>query len=323
MDDTKLMTEARSAVLKASLLTERVRHSLSPVNALTKADASPVTLADLGAQALILHHLRQYFPDLPAVAEEDDHALTAQPPLAEALIHHLKTIDSSLDADSILESLNLGRHPGGSEGAFWTLDPIDGTRGFLRGDQYALALALIECGAPVLAVLGCPAFPTLPGATSTGVLFSARRGHGAFSQTIGEPGSENPVRVSSTLDASRAVFCESLEPGHSHHGAAAAIAARLGTTCPPVRMDSQCKYAAVARGEADIYLRLPTRAGYEETIWDHAAGALLVEEAGGQVSDLDGQPLDFSHGRTLRANRGIVATNGHLHEVVLAAVRQA
>ena len=86
-------------------------------------------------------------------------------------------------------------------------------------------------------------------------------------------------------------------------------------------MDSQAKYAVVARGEADIYLRLPTRADYREKIWDHAAGALIVEEAGGVVTDITGRPLEFNHGRELAANRGVIVTNGRLHAQVIEAVR--
>jgi len=98
------------------------------------------------------------------------------------------------------------------------------------------------------------------------------------------------------------------------------VAAELGITAEPRRLDSQAKYAIVARGEAQIYLRIPTKKGYEEKIWDHAAGCLCVQEAGGRVSDLDGRDLDFSQGRTLKANRGVVATNGKIHDQVLAAV---
>ena len=87
-------------------------------------------------------------------------------------------------------------------------------------------------------------------------------------------------------------------------------------------MDSQAKYAVVARGEADIYLRLPTRADYREKIWDHAAGALIVAEAGGTVTDIHGRPLEFHHGRELAANRGVIVTNGRLHDRVLEAIRE-
>jgi len=85
-------------------------------------------------------------------------------------------------------------------------------------------------------------------------------------------------------------------------------------------MDSQCKYGVVARGESAIYLRLPRDELYRERIWDHAAGSLIVEEAGGRVTDARGRALDFSAGRTLDRNSGVVATNGLIHEAVLDAV---
>ena len=81
------------------------------------------------------------------------------------------------------------------------------------------------------------------------------------------------------------------------------------------------QYAVVARGDASIYLRLPTRPDYREKVWDHAAGCIIVHEAGGRVTDVRGRPLDFSRGRTLAGNLGVVATNGVLHADVLSAVR--
>jgi 3'(2'), 5'-bisphosphate nucleotidase len=85
-------------------------------------------------------------------------------------------------------------------------------------------------------------------------------------------------------------------------------------------MDSQCKYAAVARGDVSIYLRLPKDKSYQEKIWDHAAGSLIVSEAGGRVTDIHGRSLDFSKGRGLQNNEGVVATNGKLHEKILNAI---
>ena len=102
-------------------------------------------------------------------------------------------------------------------------------------------------------------------------------------------------------------YAESVEAAHSDQSEAGRIAAALGITAEPLRLDSQTKYAVVARGDASIYLRLP-RGGYRENVWDHAAGWLIVTEAGGRVSDVDGQPLDFTTGRRMTANRGIVAT---------------
>jgi 3'(2'), 5'-bisphosphate nucleotidase len=79
----------------------------------------------------------------------------------------------------------------------------------------------------------------------------------------------------------------------------------------------------VARGDAAIYLRLPSpkTPDYRECIWDHAAGAIIVEEAGGRVTDALGGELDFSQGRKLEKNRGIVASNGHLHSAILEEIK--
>lgn len=89
----------------------------------------------------------------------------------------------------------------------------------------------------------------------------------------------------------------------------------------PLRMDSQCKYAIVARGDAGMYIRVPTNPKYDEKIWDHASGSLIVEEAGGKVSDILGNPLDFGAGRTLVKNKGIVCTSGKLYAQVLDVVK--
>jgi 3'(2'), 5'-bisphosphate nucleotidase len=79
----------------------------------------------------------------------------------------------------------------------------------------------------------------------------------------------------------------------------------------------------LAAGVGDVLVRLisPSRPDYRERIWDQAAGMIIVTEAGGRVTDLDGQPLDFSCGRTLAKNRGILATNGLLHVTILEALR--
>jgi 3'(2'), 5'-bisphosphate nucleotidase len=89
-----------------------------------------------------------------------------------------------------------------------------------------------------------------------------------------------------------------------------------------VRLDSQAKYASVACGAAEIYLRPQSRPDYREKVWDHAAGVVVVEEAGGRVTDLHGKPLDFSLGRRLEDNRGVVATNGRIHDAVIASLAE-
>jgi 3'(2'), 5'-bisphosphate nucleotidase len=89
-----------------------------------------------------------------------------------------------------------------------------------------------------------------------------------------------------------------------------------------LRIDSQAKYAAIAGGDADVYLRLPRDSAYREKIWDHAAGCILVAEAGGRVTDFSGQPLDFSAGRFLGNPPGLLACRRDIHARLLAAIRQ-
>ena len=132
----------------------------------------------------------------------------------------------------------------------------------------------------------------------------------------------SPVSVDRIKEGSDARFCESVESAHASHEVHQKISSVLGITNPPLRLDSQVKYAAIARGDASIYFRLPRQKEYREKIWDHAAGAIVVEEAGGKVTDFQGHPIDFSAGKRLINNRGIIATNGHLHQAVLEAISQ-
>jgi len=89
-----------------------------------------------------------------------------------------------------------------------------------------------------------------------------------------------------------------------------------------VRVDSQVKYAKVAAGAAEVYLRPQSRPDYRERIWDHVAGVVVTEAAGGRVTDVRGHELDFSLGRRLTENRGVLATNGPLHDRLLATLER-
>jgi 3'(2'), 5'-bisphosphate nucleotidase len=103
----------------------------------------------------------------------------------------------------------------------------------------------------------------------------------------------------------------------------ARIAREIGITQPPLQMDSQVKYGVVARGDAALYLRLPASVSYVEKIWDHAAGSLIVEEAGGRVTDMYGRPLDFYQDHKLRRNQGVIVSRGDpLHTQVLTTISQ-
>jgi 3'(2'), 5'-bisphosphate nucleotidase len=206
---------------------------------------------------------------------------------------------------------------------FWTLDPIDGTKGFLRDDQYAIALALVEHGQVKVGVLGCPALALTMDKPDgeTGVLFVAVKGEGATMVPL-RGGSPVAIHVAHGADQAEWRFVQSLEAAHGDSALQETAARAIGITRPPLRMDSQVKYGAVARGEAVLYLRFPSPESpdYRERIWDHAAGALIVEEAGGRVTDMHGRPLDFASGRQMHHNQGIIASNGSLHAAALAAL---
>lgn len=310
---------AEASVREAAALCRCVRAEVSP-DVLAKRDKSPVTVADFGSQALVALALQQAFPSDPLVAEEDGAELRApaQSALLDSVVRHLRTLRPETDTTSALAWIDLGG--GNSCSRFWTLDPIDGTKGFLRNEQYAVALALLIDGRPTVAALACPNLK-VDGFSAPGAVFLAQRGQGARVLPLDGEAPARTIHVSDLSDPSTARFCESVESGHSSQNDSASIAAHLNLTADPVRLDSQAKYGVVALGGAEIYLRLPTRADYREKIWDHAAGSLVIEEAGGLVTDIDGRPLDFTLGRSLDQNRGIIATNGPLHEPVLSALR--
>ncbi len=313
---------AVAAVREAARLCQAVQAHIDP-GVIEKKDRSPVTVADFGSQALVCRMIREAFPGDPIIAEEDATALRQadQASVREQVVSHVQALRLDATPEAVLDWIDFGDAQAYSE-RFWTLDPIDGTKGFLRGQQYAVALALIVEGQVQVAALACPNLPIhldAPGGKA-GCVYTAVRGQGALRLSLNGSGESEVVRVSRLEGAGQARFCESVESGHSSHSDAAAVAERLGITAAPARLDSQAKYAVVARGDADIYLRLPTRPGYVEKIWDHAAGMLVVTEAGGTVTDVAGAPLEFHHGPRLNNNRGVVVTNGPLHADVLAAL---
>jgi len=315
---------AVESVLEACQLCRRVQSSLVSQDTITKNDRSPVTVADFGGQALISQQLKNTFPDDSLVGEENAGLLRKKENegVKEAVFRYVQEFSPHLSSSELLDAIDRGSGDGGPMGRFWTVDPIDGTKGFLRGDQFAVALALVEEGEVILGVLGCPNLPLngLAPQENRGSLFVAVKGEGAFIRAFEKP-DEHPIRVSPVTEPRKALFCESFESSHTSHDDTALVAQQMGITTPSVRMDSLCKYAIVARGDATFYLRIPSQKSYVEKIWDHAAGYIIVREAGGRVTDIEGKPLDFATGRVLSKNKGIIASNGILHGHVLEAVR--
>ncbi|XP_042478752.1 PAP-specific phosphatase HAL2-like isoform X2 [Macadamia integrifolia] len=256
----------------------------------------------------------------------------------------------ALGTKEVLEAINRCNSAGGPSGRHWVLDPVDGTLGFVRGDQYAVALALIEDGEVALGVLGCPNYPMnkewleyhhcyyrimskLSSPTSEswdkGCVMYARKGSGeALMEPLVRENSSldlsnlaRTIRVSSIDDPALATFCEPVENSNSSHSFTAGLAHSLGLRNQPLRVYSMVKYGAIARGDAEIFMKF-AKAGYKEKIWDHAAGVLIVQEAGGVVTDAGGCPLDFSQGIYLEGlNLGIIACSDvKLHQKIIRAL---
>mmetsp|Transcript_10928 Transcript_10928/g.32340 ORF Transcript_10928/g.32340 Transcript_10928/m.32340 type:complete len:244 (-) Transcript_10928:137-868(-) len=220
------------------------------------------------------------------------------------------------------------------------------TKGFLRGKfdggQYCVALALLENGTPTIGILGCPNLPSSvdddnyawkdneddrSDVKTRGCIFVATKGGGAYqldmslSQCLQLSATPNDGK---TRNISEARFSIGVEKGFGDPlGQADKIAEILhgpsaldekGEIVLSRRTDSQAKFGVLARAGAEVYLRLP-KAGYQEWIWDLAAGSLVITEAGGEITDVDGNQLDFSQGAKLPAShRGIIGSNGGMFQ---------
>ncbi|PAV15676.1 3(2),5-bisphosphate nucleotidase HAL2 [Pyrrhoderma noxium] len=333
---------AVSAVIRACQLTSSIFNKLVKDERLTKGDKSPVTVGDFSAQAVVNTILSRAFPGDKIVGEEDASELRDEANATlrgrvvelanQALASDLVPGDnaqwgigpnSRRSADELLDAIDRGNFEGGSKGRMWTLDPIDGTKGFLRGEQYAVCLALLVDSSIEVGVIGCPNLPLDPQKPDgqKGCLFIAVRGQGTEQRSLTNS-QPTPIRIPSFRDED-INFLESVESGHSSHGFNERVAQIMKISRQPTRMDSQAKYCALARGDGGVYLRMPVGSGYREKIWDHAAGSLIVEEAGGVVTDSRGLPLNFGLGRDLGENHGVVGAGKTVQSKVIAAIQQA
>ncbi|KAJ3349548.1 hypothetical protein GGF32_005370 [Allomyces javanicus] len=332
---------ALTAVRAAARVAGHVQATLVPVqDRVIKEDKSPVTVADFASQAVVAYYLKRHFATDRIVGEEDAAAVRERPDLAKRVvdaIRHAMVGEPAAAAVTDDEWLGLidhastaARGPISATERFWTLDPIDGTKGFLRRQQYAVCLALLDAQQTVqVGVLACPNMPfpslstSLPTPT-TGSLAWAVRGHGAWHAPLTDSSDSptaTPLTVAPRTSSATLTVIESYESAHANHALSQRVQARLAVPTTVVRMDSQAKYLAVARGDAHVYLRVVGDVHYREKIWDHAAGALIVHEAGAAAVDVTGRALEFPREGVMARNVGVVATvreDGLLEKVVKA-----
>ncbi len=324
--NSKEMITALKSLEMASKLCEMVRADLPSQGAILKSDRSPVTVADYGSQAIICKYIKTDFPDVSILAEENSLELRKpdNAPILEQVTHYVNTFIPNSSPAEICSWIDSGSKL--NDKNFWALDPIDGTKGFLRGDQYAIALAYIEDGHVQMGVMACPNLyvDKEKPFDKKGCIFFAVRGRGSIQMEMFS-GNKKVLSVMKVKNPEEASFTESYEPEHSDHLLHKKIAQRLNISAPSLKMDSQAKYGIVARGEATFYLRIPLShyQDYKEKVWDHAAGSIIIEEAGGKVTDILGKALDFSCGARLEKNHGILVSNGILHEIILKVINQS
>lgn len=332
-DYARFLEVGREAVAAACSVTRQVQGALEQVRSITKDDKSPVTVADYASQAIVGMILRERLGrDVVLVAEEGSEFLRDEDNAVflEATLAAVRDVWPEADADAMLGAIDVGegdtRHRG-----YWTLDPIDGTKGFLRNQQYAIALAYVEGDTPTVGVMGCPNLPVdmsepLDTPDASGCMYLAIKGEGVY-ETSADDAAAELIRITRLdhMEDDPISVCASVEKAHSNVSDTDRVLEHIARThgvevAEPTRLDSQAKYAVVARGQADAYVRLPTRPGYVERIWDHAAGACIASEAGAFVTDMFGGTLDFSHGRGLEKNRGIICAPPRVHAWLIEAI---
>ncbi|MGC3974008.1 MAG: 3'(2'),5'-bisphosphate nucleotidase CysQ [Nitrospira sp.] len=214
---------------------EALRLASAGLETFTKADHSPVTSADLAVNDILQGRLLTAFPEDGWLSEE------------------------TADNETRLSRKRV-----------WIVDPIDGTRSFVRGlPEFCLSVALVENGVPTVAAIFNPA---------TGEFFSAIRGRGLRVERLSDSDQprftaiERPVAL--------------VNPWELRVGRLDGLQAHLH--CRPIGSIAYA-LALVAAGQADAVVTLT---GGNE--WDVAAGVLLVEESGGRATTAAGHPVTFN-----------------------------
>jgi 3'(2'), 5'-bisphosphate nucleotidase len=217
----------------------------------TKADESPVTRADREAEAILLAGLRAHVPGFAIVAEEESAA-----------------------------GLSPRSAPGLAGDLFFLVDPLDGTREFVRGgDDYTVNVALVRAGAPVVGAVYAPACRQLYlGRPGFAELVETDAGHRPLSRRAIRA---RPPAVPPVIVASRSHDTAETRDWIARLGAAERVA-----------IGSSLKFCLLAAGRADLYPRLG-----RTMQWDTAAGDAVLRAAGGMTRTLDGAPLGYGAGR--------------------------
>jgi 3'(2'), 5'-bisphosphate nucleotidase len=369
---------AIGAVQAAAKLSQRVIASHDK-GVVQKSDFSPVTIADFAIQALLTATIKAAFPDDAFVGEEDAASLRADLILLEHVYEQLHWEDDEDEgegedmADGGSDQSKVVVVPTSREtmcrlidecgsgvpkrsGRTWIFDPIDGTKTYVRGELYAINVALLVDGHQALGVVACPnlsmdaAAPLLNGHIhADGCVAYAVRGHGAFVRPIKGTGdavetrrlgaeqqrrssssSNNNSNGTGTHNGNGNVNKDDIRIVTSHALADSAldrvqedIADRLGATYPyNDLLPWVLRWVVLAMGFGNATFWVYAKPNRRAKPWDHAGAMLIFEESGGHITDVHGRPIDVATGRLMTSNFGFVAAGSEaLHGRILETVK--
>ncbi len=264
-----------------------------------KSDQSPVTLADFASQLYIISKLKQYFPNDEIIAEEENFEFIDLK--AENLI---KRCFNELNFEKLKIIKEIIGFKGKSSERQWTIDPIDGTKGYQKGLSYAVGIGFMVKSTPRVCAIAVPNYNE-----KLLAIFSAEENQGA--QASYDDKDFKLIRVNQNEVIQNIRLCHSL---HYDQPWVLNFAKKIGIK-HFIQIDSMAKFCMVAEGTADLYIK-PLDENHSFT-WDFMPGDLIVREAGGEVTDLNGAPLKFNNKMCLWTAPGIIASNGILQKKIL------
>jgi len=299
----KELSLAVNLVKESSKITEWFR--TNNLSSFIKKDDSPVTLADFASQIFIISNIKKHFPEDQIIAEEESSVFIDSD--AENI---LKKCFNSLHItfeENIKETLN---YRGSNSKRQWTVDPIDGTKGFQKGLAYAIGMGFMVQAEPTICAIGLPNYKN----TSL-TIFSAEKNQGAKVSYGDQNFTE--ISVSNKKEIKRFRICHSL---HYNKPWVLDFARSLGIT-NFIPLDSMAKLCMVADGSSEIYIK-PMNMQRSFT-WDFLPGELLVKEAGGRITDIRGNPIQYVNDKCKITAPGLIASNGIRHEELLNALKSS
>ncbi|CAK3925292.1 3 (2),5 -bisphosphate nucleotidase [Lecanosticta acicola] len=337
---------ACTAVQHCAVLTQRLqRETVGQDSQIKKSDFSPVSIGDFACQALLTAATQSAFRGDKYLAEESADDLRQNASLLDQVWQLIQDVKPAFASSNLAvpasrqEVCDLidrgGKNQKSDEGRTWVFDPIDGTQTFLRGQQYALNCAFMIDGKEEIGIIGCPNLQVDSDTVSEddvdhngmGLMIFAVRGEGTWMRPMQSGGTLLPAtrleRHGDTATLDKLVWsdCSTYTSTilHLHQQ----VAAKLNTPWPGVDLfSSLMKYAALGLGRCHIVMRIFKYASWRSNMWDHAGGVLIFEEAGGKVTDLNGKPIDFTQGRKMAENYGLLCAPSSVHAEVLQSIHE-